>query len=287
MFILQDAALLALFCSVDDFCQESLPLLRAKSLAVPVKRNRARSLCESEIITLLIAFQQSKFRDFKTFYLGFVHSHWYKQFPKLVSYNRFIEFVPSVLVLLAAYLRSLFGRCKGVSFIDSTALKVCHNRRIHQHQVFAPVAKRGKTSMDWFFGFKLHLAINHQGEIINAVLTTGNVHDVVPVPNLLQHCFGKVYADKAYLSESLRQSLAMQGIELITKLRKNMPKRPLPQIDAWLLKKRALVESVIDQIKNISQVEHSRHRASTGFVANLLAALAAYCHQEKKPSLAL
>lgn len=287
MFILQDAALLALFCSVDDFCQITLPLLRARYLATPGKRNRARSLCESEIITLLIAFQQSHFRDFKTFYLGFVHTYWKKQFPKLVSYSRFIEFIPSVLVLLAAYLRSLFGKCEGVSFIDSTALKVCHNRRIHQHQVFASVAKRGKTSVDWFFGFKLHLAINHQGEIINAMLSTGNVHDVVPVLNLLQHCFGKVYADKGYLSEPLRQSLAIRGIELITKLRKNMPQRPLPQMDTWLLKKRALVESVIDQIKNISQVEHSRHRANTGFIANLLAALAAYCHQEKKPSIAL
>jgi len=287
MFILQDDSLLALFCSVDDFCQIHLPLLQAHCLPAKGKRNRARSLCQSEIITLLIAFQQSHFRDFKAFYLGFVCQFWRAAFPKLVSYNRFIEYVPSTLALIYAYLKSLLGNCQGILFLDSTALAVCHNRRIPQHQVFKESAKRGKTSVDWFFGFKLHLAINERGELVAIVFTTGNVHDITAVPALLLGLSGKVYADKGYLSQPLRESLSAQGIELITKLRKNMKSRSLSAVDEYLLKKRSFVETVIDQIKNIAQIEHTRHRSGTGFIANLLAALVAYCRQPKKPSLNL
>lgn len=287
MIILQDSALVALFCSVDDFCQVHLPLLDARSLPTKGKRKRARSLSHSEIITLLIAFQQSQFRCFKAFYLGFVCTYWRQSFPRLVSYNRFIEFVPSVLVLLVNYLQSLLGKCRGVSFLDSTALAVCHNRRIKAHKVFAESAKRGKTSVGWFFGFKIHLAINERGELIALAFTAGNVHDTQPVPALVRPLFGKVYADKGYLSEPLRKSLLEQGIELITKVRKNMKPRPLIPVDKFFLQKRALIETVIDQIKNIAQVEHTRHRANTGFLSNVLAALVAYCHQPKKPSLKL
>lgn len=287
MLILQDSALVALFCSVDDFCQVHLPLLNARSLPCEGKRNRRRSLSQSEIMTLLIAFQQSQFRCFKAFYLGFVSAYWKQAFPRLVSYNRFIEFVPSVLTLLADYLKSLLGKCRGISFVDSTALAVCHNRRIGSHKVFATTAKRGKTSVGWFFGFKIHLAINERGELIALAFTTGNVHDIQPVPALARDLFGKVYADKGYLSEPLRKSLLEQGIELVTKVRKNMKPRLLSDFDEYLLQKRAFIETVIDQIKNIAQVEHTRHRASTGFLSNVLSALVAYCHQPKKPSLNL
>jgi len=101
-------------------------------------------------MTLVVAFHHSQFRNFKAFYLGFVCPFWHKAFPGLVSYNRFIEFIPSVIVFLAAYLKSLLGSCRGISFLDSTALAVCHNRRIHQHRVFQGIAQRGKTSVGWF-----------------------------------------------------------------------------------------------------------------------------------------
>lgn len=287
MPILQDCALLALFCSVDDFCQVHLPTLNARAVPAKGKRNRPRSLSQSEIITLLIAFQQSQFRCFKAFYTGFVCTYWRQAFPRLVSYNRFVEFVPSVLTLLADYLKSLMGRCRGISFVDSTALAACHNRRITSHKVFAATAGRGKTSVGWFFGFKIHLAVNERGELIALAFTAGNIHDIRPVPALVRGLFGKVYADKGYLSEPLRLSLLEQGIELVTKVRKNMKPRPLSDFDEYLLQKRAFIETVIDQIKNIAQVEHTRHRASTGFVSNVLSALVAYCHQPKKPSLNL
>ena len=177
-----------------------------------------------------------------------------KDFPKLVSYNRFVEWMPSVLVPLCAYLRYCFGKCRGVSFIDATSIKVCHNRRITAHKVFKSLAARGKTSVDWFFGFKLHLVITEQGELLNVLITPGNTDDRTPVPQLLQRLFGKVFGDRGYVSQKLAlQMWQDSGIQLITKPRRNMKNRLMALGDKLLLRRRAITESVIDQLKNISQ----------------------------------
>jgi hypothetical protein len=284
-------SLLHLFCSVDDFCHAFLPLWREQQLPAQgtecKRRRRASRLSESEIMTIVIAFHASRFRDFKTFYLVQVCQTWRAEFPRAVSYNRFIELIPRTLVPLAAYLRSLCGRCSGISFLDSTALEVCDSHRINRHKVFAGIAQRGKTSTGWFYGFKLHLVVNDCGELLNLRLTPGNVDDRNPVPDLLAGMQGKFFADKGYISQALFDYLFKQDVELITRPRKNMKARLLSLTDAMLLRKRAIIESIIDQLKNISQIEHTRHRACTGFLWNLIAGLIAYCHQPKKPSLNL
>jgi transposase len=284
MFSLED-----LFCSVDDFCQQFEPLWQQQLLGNGLaRRNRPRSLCLSEIMTILIGFHQSAYRNFKAYYIEKVQLQWQSAFPGLVSYNRFVEWIPSSLLPLCAYLRSGFGHCTGISFLDATCLKVCHNRRIHQHKVFKGLAARGKTSVDWFYGFKLHLVVNDQGELLNFTLTPGNVDDRTPVPKLLQQMFGKVFADKGYVSASLAQQLMeMTGVELITKLRRNMKQRLMRLSDRLLLRKRAIIETVIDQLKNISQVEHSRHRSPVNCLVNVVCGLIAYCHQPKKPTIAI
>lgn len=196
--------------------------------------------------------------------------------------------MPSTLLPLSAYLRACFGNCSGISFLDATSLKVCHNRRIQQHKVFKHLAARGKTSVDWFFGFKLHLVINDKGELLNFTLTPGNIDDRTPVPKLLQQLFGKVFADKGYVSQKLaKQLLAMTGVQLITKLRRNMKNRLMALSDRLMLRKRAIIETVIDQLKNISQIEHSRHRSPVNCLVNVVCGLIAYCHQPKKPSIAI
>ena len=280
-------SLLHLFCQIDDFCQETLPLLEKNQTTHSGRRRRRRRLAQSEILTILVAIHQSAYRNFKSFYLVHVCQNWRSEFPGLVSYNRFIEFIPSVLWLMKAYLNGLMGTCSGISFIDSTALVVCQNPRIKQHKVFAGIAQRGKTSEGWFFGFKLHLVINDEGQLLNLALTAGNVNDVTPAKDLLGHLFGKVYGDKGYISGPLFKELFEQGVTLITKLRKNMKPKMMRLTDRILLRKRALIETVIDQLKNVSQVEHSGHRAAVGFLWNLMGALIAYCHQPKKPSLNL
>jgi transposase len=172
--------------------------------------------------------------------------------------------------------------------VDSTPLAVCHNRRIPSHKVFAGLAARGKSSTGWFFGFKLHLVVNDRGELLNVILTPGNTDDRKPVRRLVRHRFGKLFGDRGYLSKQLfRQLLETCGVQLVTKLKARMQNQLLPLFDKVLLRKRAVVESIVDQLKNISQIEHSRHRSRVGFAVNLLAGLIAYCHQTKKPSLHL
>lgn len=279
----------SLFCHVDDFCQWFEPRWQCQLLSSGLqRRRRSRSLCLSEVMTIVIAFHQSAYRNFKWFYTQLVCRYWRKAFPGLVSYNRFVEWMPSVLLPLCAYLKSCFGKCSGISFIDSTSLKVCHNRRIHQHKVFAGVAARGKTSVDWFFGFKLHLVVNEQGEILNITVTPGNTDDRKPVPQLLKAMFGKVFADKGYVSQSLAQKLLQTcKIKLFARPRRNMKNRLMRLSDKLLARKRSIIESVIDQLKNISQIEHSRHRSPVNFLVNLVCGLIAYSHQPKKPSLKL
>jgi len=282
-------SLLELFVSVDDFCQVFLPFWERKLMQDgSKKRRRAGQMSVSEIMTILIYFHQSHYRDFKTYYIDHVCEHLSKEFPYLVSYERFVVLIPSVWGPLSAYLKSLYGRCHGISFLDSTALAVCDNHRIHNHKVFAGVAQRGKGSMGWFYGLKLHLVVNDCGELLACQITPGNVDDREPVPAFAKRLFGKLIADRGYISQALfEQLLETFGVQLITKIRKNMKNRFMPLMDKLLLRKRAIIESIIDQLKNISQIEHTRHRSPINCFINIIAGLIAYCHQPKKPSLNL
>lgn len=280
--------ILPIFCDVDDFCKAFLPewekfLLSAK----PSKRRRKSGLCLSEIMTIVINFHRSGYRTFKAYYIKEVLRHQRGDFPGLVSYQRFVELMPSTLVPLSAYLQTRFGQCSGISFIDSTSVAVCHTRRIWSHRVLAGYARRGHTSVGWFYGFKVHLIVNDCGELLSVRITPGNVDDRQVVPALARNLFGKLFGDKGYLSQPLFTQLFAGGVQLITKLKNGMKNKLMPLFDKLMLRKRGIVESIIDQLKNISQLEHSRHRSPYNFFVNLLAGLIAYTFQEKKPSLHL
>ena len=278
----------ALFCDVDDFCQTFLSQWYAQQLTRGErKRLRATRLSVSEIMTILIHFHQSRYRHFKGYYLLYVCRHLKGAFPGLVSYQRFVALMPSVLMPLCVYLNQRKATSTGIAFIDATSIVVCHNRRIHNHKVFKKLAKRGKTSMGWFYGFKLHLVVNDQGELLAFQVTPANVDDRKPVPKLTRNVFGKLFGDKGYLSKALFETLLEQGLQLITSIRKNMKNRLLPMIDKLLLRKRAIIETINDQLKNISQIEHTRHRSVVNFMVNLICGLIAYSHQPHKPSLNL
>ena len=238
-------------------------------------------------MTIVILFQESQYRTFKAFYLGYVRHHLKQDFPRLVSYPRFVTLMQSMGLPLYVFLRISMGRCTGISFVDSTPLAVCHNRRIRRHKVFHGFAERGKTTMGWFYGFKLHLIINHDGEIIAFARTPGNVDDRAPLPKMIRHVYGKLFGDKGYLSQTLRDDLRDTGIELITSIRRNMKPQLLPLYDKLMLKRRSIIETINDQLKNISQIDHSRHRSVNNFFVNLMAGLIAYCRRPIKPSVQL
>jgi hypothetical protein len=282
------SALTHMFCEIDDFCKQFEPEFERRLLQSKArKRRRASKLSLSEIMTIIVHFHRASYRTFKDYYTKHVMVHLRSAFPDLVSYNRFVELMPRAVVALCCFLNTRKGDCTGISFVDSTALAVCHNRRIHSHKVFDGWAQRGRTSTGYFYGFKLHIVVSDEGELLAFRLTPGNTDDREPVPDMAEDLFGKLFGDKGYISKKLFEELFQHELELVTKLRKNMKNKLIPLFDKLMLRKRSLIETIYDQLKNISQIEHSRHRSLAGFIVNLLAGLVAYTYQPKKPSLNL
>ena len=275
-----------IFCDIDDFCKKFVPVWESQQLASGERRRLKKSgLCLSEIMTIMVLFHRSHFRDMKAFYTTYVKAHLSGMFPGLVSYGRFVELQQGALIPLCGYFHQRRGKCSKISYIDSTALAVCHNRRIQRNRVFHGVAARGKTSMGWFYGFKLHLVVNHYGEVLSCCVTPGNIDDRQPVGKLTRGLEGKLFGDRGYLSKKLFQQLFSQGLQLITTLKKNMKPVLIPLRDKLLLRKRFIIETINDQLKNISQIEHSRHRSLKNFMVNLISGLIAYTWQKKKPEI--
>ncbi len=241
----------------------------------------------AEVMTILVMYHESGYKNLKSFYLPEVALHHRKEFPVLVSYNRFVELQKRCLMPLFFYLVCKRGTCTGISFIDATALKVCHNLRIPSHKVFRGSAERDKSSTGWYYGFKLHLAVNEKGEILGFYVTAANVDERETADWITQDLWGKLIGDKGYISQTLFDRLMVRGLKLITKLRRNMKNRLLEMEEKLLLRKRAIIETVNDQLKNISNIEHSRHRSLWNFLGNLASGLIAYTWKEKKPSLNL
>ncbi len=280
--------LVELFCDVDDFCKAFIPQWQKQLLANGTRqRHRDSRMSMSEVMTIVIGFHMSHHRDFKNYYLGYVSLLYKDEFPDLLSYTRFLAIMPRLIVPMCAYFTTLKGKPTGIEFIDSTCIKVCHNIRIPRHKTFDGIAQRGKGTMGWFYGFKLHLIVNYRGEIVAAKVTTGNVHDIKPVTELAKGLTDKLYGDKGYLSKALESKLFDKGVTLITTVRKNMKAKAMSLWDRAMLSKRFIIETINDQLKNISFIEHSRHRSMNGFMLNLLAGLVAYCLKKNKPSLNL
>jgi len=278
-----------IFYHVDNFCKEYEKKLIEMSLKDgDLKRRGPKfNMSLSEIATIVIYFHHSKFRTFKDYYLVLKTFHG-NAFKKLVSYNRFLELQKQALVPLILLLSISSSKNKGnIYFIDSTCLKVCHNKRIYANKTFKGIAKRGKTSVGWFYGFKLHLVINEIGEIKGFHITPGNVADnnLNVVSKATSNITGKLFGDKGYLSKKLFHKLYENGIKLITKIRKKMKNKLMDLYDKILLKKRGVIESVNNILKNQCMLEHSRHRSITNFFVNTFAALNAYSFLKKKPSI--
>lgn len=275
-----------IFCIVDDFCNDFEKFTQSFTLGKPPKKKPKMS--NAEVITIMILFHLSGFRTFKHFYIYYVQKHMQQEFPQTVSYNRFTELMQSNIMALTMFAKTCsLGSCTGISFVDSTPIRVCGNKRIKRNKVFKDLATTGKSTMGWFHGFKLHLIINDKGEILSFCVTQANVDDREPLKNegFLKQIFGKLFGDKGYISEKLQQLLFVDGIQLITNIRNNMKNSLMTMSDKILLRKRSIIETVNDELKNICQIEHSRHRSIGNFMTNLVAGIIAYHFLPKKPSL--
>ena len=245
-------------------------------------------MSESEIMAILIAFHASPYKNFKYFYLYQVLEMWKNLFPQALSYNRFVELISSVTLKLLTFLTS-FGlqKCTGISYVDSTPIRVCSNKRINRNKVFDGLAKVGKSTMGWFFGFKLHVILSEKGQIINFLLTTGNVNDQTLLENqfFMKKIIGKRVADKGYIAKKTAENLKKSGVELITNFKKNMKNQLISLKDKILLRKRSLIETFFGKLKQNANIEHTRHRSQPNFFVTILSALTAYQFLMKKPQI--
>jgi hypothetical protein len=275
-----------IFYLIDEFCQEFELSVKKHTLGQTPKRKPTMSC--SEVITLMVIFHSGGYRNMKHFYLHYVQKHLTDHFPKTVSYNRFVELMQAATLPMTIFMKTCcLGQGTGISFIDSTPIRVCKNKRIKRNKVFDGLAKVGKSTMGYFFGFKLHIVINDKGELLNFALTQGNVDDREPLKNknFIKALKGKLYADKGYVSKTLTNILFLDGLHLITSIRNNMKNTLMELKDKILLRKRSVIETVNDELKNMCQIEHSRHRSFTNFITNLISGLIAYSFFPKKPAI--
>lgn len=275
-----------LFCITDEFCKNFEKT--TQSFIIGNKPKRKPRMSTAEVITIYYLFHLGGFRCFKHFYIFYVQKHMQNEFPNTVSYNRFVELMQSTLLPMTMFAKTCcLGNCTGISFVDSTPIRICKNKRISRNKVFKDIAKTGKSTMGWFHGFKLHIVINDKGEILTFCVTQANVDDREPLKNegFLQAIFGKLFGDKGYISDKLQKLLFIDGIELITNIKSNMKNSLMNMSDKILLRKRSVIETVNDELKNICQVEHSRHRSVVNFMCNLIAGIIAYQFLPKKPSI--
>ena len=285
-----DANLIEIFCILDEFCKYFAPELKKRTLDTSGKRRRNRPcrMSDSEVMTILVLFHTMRYRDLKSFYLGYVCNHMRKEFPNRLSYNLFVERQAKVGLHLLLFLQTCaLGKCTGISIIDSTPIVSCHIKRAYSHKTMKGWAAKGKSTMGWFYGFKLHIVINDRGEIIQWTLTPGNTDDREPLKDrkFAGKLFGKLFADRGYISRELFEELFIDDIHLVTKLKKNMKNSLMNLHDKILLRKRVLVEIVNDELKNVCQIEHTRHRSIDNFASNLFAGIIAYNLLPKKPSM--
>src|SRR5436305_9270895 len=204
--------LLDIFCERDDFCKAFQDAFESRLIGNgPGPRGPDPGQADAEIITLLLVLHSSGFKYLKNFYNSPMGEVLRRYFPGMPCCERFIALQQRAFMPLTAFLLSKLGKKTGIYYIDSTALPVCHNRRIGRHKTFAGLAARGKTSMGWFLGFKLHLVFNDLNEIVALKLTPGNVSDTAPVPALTKDLLGK----------KLAEELLHRGLALFTRVRKN------------------------------------------------------------------
>jgi len=277
--------IIKLFVKVDDFLK--INEKRAKLLEnTPKAVTRKPELSDSEIMTIAIYFHESGSKNFKEYYENTILYCLRSYFPKAVSYTRFLELQTRVLDLMYDFLISLTkDKAREYNYIDSTKIKVCHNKRISNHKVFQGIAKRGKSTMGWFFGFKLHLIINDIGEIVDLSLTPGNKNDAKALELMKAPLFGFLFGDKGYISKKNEKFFEERGVKYVTYKKKKMKNRRNDFYKYVGLKKRSVIESVNSILKEQLSLEHTRHRSVAGFLKHILSTLISYQLRKKKPKI--
>lgn len=275
-----------LFIYIDDFCKQYELFMNKDKLPLTRCPTRTPGLHVSEIMTIILLFHQSPTKNFKSFYERYLPLY-IDDFPHLPSYNRFVELKQRCLGHFHALLTILCALAEqtGIGYIDSTRIPVCHNKRLSRHTVFKGLAALGKSSMGWFFGFKLHLIINEKGGLLGTFLTPGNTDDRKPVRSMTQRLTGLLFGDKGYIDQKLFDDLFERGLKLVTGIKAKMKNKLMPLKEKILLRKRSVIETVNGVLKNDFQISHTRHRSPINAFIHIFSTLVAYVLKAKKPAI--
>lgn len=274
-----------LYCFIDDFCKIYIEYEKKKLIPSDKQRNRPCSMSLSEMVTIMILYHTSYSKNFKYFYKTYIEYLHKDDFPGVLSYNRFVELMPRLFIPLNILIHLLFGEKTGTYFIDATTIKACHIKRRRSNKVFKGLAAHSKSTMGYFFGFKLHLIINEKGEIMALEMTRGNVDDRSPVLDLTRDLKGTIYADKGYIKQNLFIELYEKGLKMVHGIKKNMKNKLMDLKDKIMLRKRSLIETVFDYLKNKMNIEHTRHRSPMNALVHIASTIVAYSLKSKKPSI--
>lgn len=282
--------LACMYVEVDDLYKAFLNYSGLQRLGKFRLPTRTPSLSPSEIVTIVAAYHLSGYKCFEYYYRECILGPYLNCFPKAPTYRRFVAFIFRSVPLLLLWLLYKVSQSirTGHYYIDSKKLEACHLKRERSHRVFKGIARKGKTSTGWFFGLKLHLVINHLGQIVSFLITPGNVADNNKgvLHRLLQGLSGRCAGDKGYWTTLFETFLGEQGLILLVRPKKKMKQKPLVlPADVRFMKQRSLIESVYDILDTVCNVEHSRHRSPVNGLANMLSALIAYQYLEHKPHL--
>lgn len=274
-----------LFCYTDDFCKAFEPWYNQQLLdSLEKSRKRKGKMSLSEVVTILLGFHRSGMSCFKYYYENLQRNH-RSEFPQTVHYARFVKLIKKAFRVLLALLKSLLGKPTEYMFVDGTPLSVCHSKRRTNHRVFKGLARASKTSIGWFFGFKLHIILNTKGEIVRLRITPGNGSERKALLDMSHGLEGKLFGDKGYISKKLFETLFNQKIILFTKLKKGMKQRLLSLQDKVMLMKRSFIETVFSSIKSLGTFEHHRHRSPLNALCHWISGLISYQLRDDKPSL--
>lgn len=275
--------LIEVFCEIDDLLNDYK--IYREEQGTPIKELQTHLSC-SEILTILVMYHLSGYKNFEYYYKNQILGRNKKDFPKAVKYQTFLGYIPKCEQAILLWLVYMCSKSKRTNMyiVDSKKLEVCHIKREKQNKVFHGVARKGKGSMGWFYGLKIHLVINNLGEIVSFALTSGNVAD--NNQDLLKYLFQKlegiVIGDKGYKT-ALFQWFYENKLHVLTKPKKKMKKLPVENKYNLLLNKRAVIESVFDILSSICDIDHSRHRSPSNAFVSIYASLIAYQYMDKKP----